>query len=225
MPDDKTVEAEIAPLDGVNDKALLVRRFDRLASGTRIHFEEFNQLLGRRSGDDKYDAAYEDITSFIRETPGCVPAEAWRVYRRVLVCILTGNTDAHLKNFAMLHTPNGLRLTPAYDLVAAALYPDYQTLALSLGGAANLTLGKIGPKHVTAFGNRAGLSDQAIIDAVKELDSRRAAVERAVTKDAEKIGAESLGKDLLDMMERRWNGTFSSIGRFLSTKQSGDDEK
>jgi len=219
MPDDKTVEAEIAPLEGIKDKALLVRRFDRLPSGTRIHFEEFNQLLGRRSGDDKYDAAYEDILSFILKTPGSTQVDVWRLYRRILVCILTGNTDAHLKNFAMLHTPDGLRLTPAYDLVAAALYPDYQTLALSIGGAANLTLGNIKPKHIAALGKAAGLTNDAIADIAKEFDAKRAAAEKAVTEEAKKIGAEALGTDLLGLMERRWNGSFSSIGQFLSTKQ------
>lgn len=221
LPDDKIVEPIIAPLEGIKDKALLVPRFDRLPSGTRIHFEEFNQLLGRRSGDDKYDAAYEDMASFILDTPGCTPVDVWRLYRRVLVCFLTGNTDAHLKNFAMLHTPNGLRLTPAYDLVASALYPEYQTVALSVGGAANLTLAKLRPKHLVSFGETSGLSTDVIAKAVKEFDARRGDAEKAVAAEAKKIGAEPLGKDLLDMMEHRWNGTFSSIGQFLSTKQSG----
>jgi serine/threonine-protein kinase HipA len=221
MPDDKTIDAEIAPLAGITERALLVRRFDRLASGTRVHFEEFNQLLARRSGDDKYDAAYEDMVSFILKTPGCTLVDAWRLYRRVLVCILTGNTDAHLKNFAMLHTPDGLRLAPAYDLVAAALYPDYQTLALSIAGASNLTLAKLRPKHLAAFGKSAGLSKEAIAGAVKEFDGRRAKAEKAVIASAKRIGAEALGKELLDLMERRWNGTFSSTGEFLSMKQSG----
>ena len=221
LPDDKIVEPVIAALEGIKDKALLVPRFDRLPSGTRIHFEEFNQLLGRRSGDDKYDAAYEDMASFILATPGCTPVDVWRLYRRVLVCLLTGNTDAHLKNFAMLYTPNGLRLTPAYDLVASALYPEYQTVALSVGGAANLTLAKLRPKHLVSFGEASGLSTEVIGNAVKEFDARRGGSEKAVMAEAKKIGAEQLGKDLLDMMERRWNGTFSLIGQFLSTKQSG----
>jgi len=221
LPDDKIVEPVIAPLEGIKDKALLVPRFDRLPSGTRIHFEEFNQLLGRRSGDDKYDAAYEDMASFILATPGCTPVDVWRLYRRVLVCFLTGNTDAHLKNFAMLHTPNGLRLTPAYDLVASALYPEYQTVALSIGGAANFTLAKLRPKHLVSFGKTSGLSTDVIGKAVKEFDTRRGDAEKAVAAEAKKIGAEQLGQDLLDMMEHRWNGTFSSIGQFLSTKQSG----
>ena len=118
-----------------DERALLVKRFDRLRSGTKRHFEEFNQLLGRRSGDDKYEASTRTWRRSSRNTPGCTPVDAWRLYRRVLVCFLTGNTDAHLKNFAMFHTLDGLRLTPAYDLVAAALYPDFKTLALSLGNA------------------------------------------------------------------------------------------
>jgi serine/threonine-protein kinase HipA len=222
LPDDRTVDAVIAPLEGVQERALLVRRFDRLPSGTKVHFEEFNQLLGRRSGDDKYDAAYEDILSFIARTPGCTQVDVWRLYRRVLACFLTGNTDAHLKNFAMLHSPDGMRLTPAYDLVAAALYPEYRTLALSVARAENLTLDRLRPRHLIALGQAAGLSNEVILTAVEELGRRRKQAQRAVTTAADKIGARHLGENLLELTERRWNGTFSSTGRYLSTKRSGD---
>lgn len=222
LPDDSTVEAIVAPLEGVQNRALLVKRFDRLPSGTRIHFEEFNQLLGKRSGDDKYDAAYEDMASFIRTTPGCVPADAWRLYRRVLTCFLTGNTDAHLKNFAMFHAQGGMQLAPAYDLVAASLYPEYTTLALSIDRAQNLALVGVKPKHLVAFGEASGLDARTIADTVEKLGARRAAAEKAVRAAAEKIDAKTLGDDLLDLMERRWNGTFSSTGQYLSKKQSSD---
>ncbi|MGA2293112.1 type II toxin-antitoxin system HipA family toxin [Bradyrhizobium sp.] len=225
LPRDTIVDAVIAPLKGIGDKALLVHRFDRLRSGARIHFEEFNQLLGRRSGDDKYDAADEDMASFIVNTPGCAPADAWRLFERVLVCLLTGNTDAHLKNFAMLHTPDGLRLTPAYDLVAAALYPEYRSFALSIGGAANLTIDQIKPRHLVALAQACNLSDDLILLTVQRLDDRRKRVEKALTAEARKIGAEGLGEDILELMERRWNGSFSSIGRFLSKKRPGADKE
>ncbi|MBI1868550.1 MAG: HipA domain-containing protein [Methylocystis sp.] len=223
LPDDQTVDAVIAPLRGLQDRALLVRRFDRLPSGAKIHFEEFNQLLGRRSGDDKYDAAYEDMAAFIRTTPGCAPVDAWRLYRRILVCFLTGNTDAHLKNFAMLHVQGGLQLTPAYDLVAATLYPEYRTLALSIAKAENLSLERLRPKHLSALGDACGLDAATIAETVRKLDQRRKAAEKAVVANARKIGAAALGDNLVDLMERRWNGTFSSIGRFLSTKRSAAD--
>lgn len=218
LPDDETVEAVIAPLRGVHERALLVRRFDRLPSGARIHFEEFNQLLGRRSGDDKYDAAYEDMAAFIRQTPGCAPADAWRLYRRILVCFLTGNTDAHLKNFAMFHRQGGLQLTPSYDLVAAALYPEYRTLALAIARAENLLLDRLRPKHLVALGVACGLDTATISETTRKLDQRRKAAEKAVAAAARKVDATSLGDNLIDLMERRWNGTFASIGQFLSTK-------
>jgi len=48
LPDDEIAESEIASLEGVNERALMVKRFDRLPSGAKRHFEEFNQLLGKR---------------------------------------------------------------------------------------------------------------------------------------------------------------------------------
>jgi serine/threonine-protein kinase HipA len=220
LPDDSTVDAIIAQIDGVQNRALLVKRFDRLPSGARIHFEEFNQLLGKRSGDDKYEAAYEDMALFIRTTPGCVPADAWRLFRRVLTCFLTGNTDAHLKNFAMFHAQGGMLLTPAYDLVATALYPEYNTLALSIDKAQSLALDRLKPKHIVALGEACGLDTKTLIDTIEKLDQRRKAAEKAVQAAAEKIDVKGLGDNLLNLMERRWNGSFSSIGQFLSKKQS-----
>ena len=220
---DEVVSLEIAQVDGVDGRALLVERFDRLSTGTKVHFEEFNQLLGRRAGGDggdKYEAAYDDMGSFIRNTPGCTPIEALRLYRRILACILTGNTDGHLKNFAMFHRREGLRLTPAYDLVAAALYPQYRTLALALGKAANLTIDAVKPKHLLSLGEAFGLDAAGTLKVVNDLGDRRGAVEKAVTAAAKQADATQLGQKLLELMERRWNGSFASTGQYLSRKQS-----
>lgn len=223
LPDDRIVRLEIARVEGVEGRALLVERFDRLASGAKIHFEEFNQLLGRRSGDDKYDGGYDDMAAFIRRTPGCVQVDAWRLYRRELVCFLTGDTDAHLKNFAMIHTAAGLRLAPAYDLVAAALYPEYRQLALAIGQTANLAIEDIKPKHIVALGEAHGLSASDILDVIRTLDRRRRPAEKAILAAAKRADAQTLGQRLIDFMERRWNGSFASTGQSLSKKRSGDD--
>lgn len=223
LPDDAIVDVQIGKLDGLGDeRVLLVKRFDRLPSGTKRHFEEFNQLLDRRSGDDKYEASYDDMAKFIHDTPGCTPVDSWRLFRRILVCFLTGNTDAHLKNFAMFHAPEGLRLTPAYDLVAAALYPDFKYLALAIGAAANVLLTDLKPKHLVSLAKAYSFDDDILKEAIGKVDERRRAAEKAVLAAARKIDADQLGKALLDLMERRWNGSFASIGRFLSKRQSGD---
>jgi len=223
LPDDEIVDPEIAILEGIKERALLVPRFDRLRSGAKRHFEEFNQLLGKRSGDDKYEASYDDMAAFILKTPGCTPVDAWKLYRRLLVCFLTGNTDAHLKNFAMFHTPDGLRLTPAYDLVAAALYPEYRQLALAIGNGSNLVLEGLRPKHLVALSKAYGLDNAVLTEAVKKIDEHRKPAEKAVIKAAKRVGDEALGRNLLGLMERRWNGSFNSIGQFLSKKQSAAD--
>ncbi len=221
LPDDEIVEPVIAKLEGIGERALVVPRFDRLRSGAKRHFEELNQLLGKRSGDDKYEASYDDMGAFILGTPGCTPVDAWRLYQRILVCLLTGNTDAHLKNFAMFHTPDGLRLTPAYDLVAAALYPEYRQLALAIGNASHLVLEQLRPKHLVGLSKAYGLDADVLTEAVRNLDRRRKAAEKAVTDAAKRVADEALGKKLLELMERRWNGSFKSIGQLLSKKRSG----
>ena len=221
LPDDEIVAPVIAKLDGIEERALVVPRFDRLRSGAKRHFEEFNQLLGKRSGDDKYDASYDDMAAFILDTPGCTPVDAWRLYRRILVCLLTGNTDAHLKNFAMFHTPDGLRLTPAYDLVAAALYPEYRQLALAIGDAANLALEQLKPKHLVGLSKAHGLDADVLTEAARNIDRRRKAAEKAVADAAKRVADEALGTKLLELMERRWNASFRSIGQLSSKKRSG----
>src|SRR5260370_38904806 len=160
------------------------------------------------------------MAKFVLKTPGCTPVDAWRLFRRVLVCFLTGNTDAHLKNFAMFHTRDGLRLGPAYDLVAAALYPEYRQIALAIGNASNLELGSLGPKHIVGLSVSYGLARPVLIEAIEVLERRRKAAEKAVVDGAKRIGEEQLGQNLLEFTERRWNGTFKSIGPYLSKKQS-----
>ncbi len=223
LPGDQVVDLEIGEVSGIHEPVLIVRRFDRTATGRKRHFEEFNQLLGRRSGDDKYEGSYEDMGGFIRETSGCLPAEADRLYRRILACLLVGNTDAHFKNFAMFHTRDGLRLTPGYDLVAAAIYRQYQTIALATGGTRNLAIGSLQPKHLVSLGAGYGLSEAAILSAVEDLGSRLPMAAAAI--GAAPRGAPALKTELIDLMEKRWKGSFASIGRLLSKRQKRGERR
>ena len=211
------MEMTLAPLQNVAERALFIRRFDRTGDGTRLHFEEFNQLLGNRS-EDKYEGCYEHMADFItRNSDICLRAECDTLFRRVMACILTGNTDAHLKNFAMEHTESGLRLTPSYDLLGAACYPPYQTLALGIEGAENLRIGSIGPKNIARLGNLFGLPDGAVMLAVSDFASRLDKAHSAV--DAPKNINQDIKDKLHQQMEKRWNGIFDSIGTYLSKRQ------
>ena len=217
LKEDIVAEMTLAPLKDVAERALLVKRFDRTEDGKQLHFEEFNQLLGNRS-EDKDEACYEHMADFIIQNGDiCLRAECDTLFRRVMACILTGNTDAHLKNFAMAHTESGLRLTPSYDLVAAACYPEYQTLALGIEGAENMRIGSIGPKNIARLGNLFGLPDKAVMLAVSDFASRLDKAHSAV--DASKNIGQYIKNKLHQQMEKRWNGTFDSIGTYLSKRQ------
>lgn len=222
LPNDSIVEMEIATINSINEPALVIKRFDRIISNSkisRLHFEEFNQLLGHHSGRDKYEGSYETMGKFIATTPGCLPAEIDRLYRRILACLLVGNTDAHFKNFAMLHTRDGLRLTPSYDLVAAARYKNFYTIALSIGNASNLDIGALKAKHLIDLGRSFGLNDSLIFNAVNELGKRLDSASQAVAKS--KIDCSpKLRETLINIMEKRWKGSFDSIGQLLSKRQS-----
>ena len=217
LKEDSIVKMTLASLQGVAERSLLIKRFDRTEDGKQIHFEEFNQLLANRS-EDKYEACYEHMADFIIKNGNiCLRAECDTLFRRVMTCILTGNTDAHLKNFAMEHTESGLRLTPSYDLVAAACYPQYQTLALGIEGAENMRIGSIGPKNIVRLGKLFGLPDKAVMLAVSDFASRLDKAHSAV--DASKGVGQDIKDKLHQQMEKRWNGTFDSIGTYLSKRR------
>ncbi len=214
LPDDDIVELSISEIKGLDDPALLIKRFDRSDDG-RIHFEEFNQLLGRRS-NAKYTGAHKDMADFILQADGCLPTQSYMLYRRILAGLLLGNTDMHFKNFAMLHTPQGLRFTPSYDQVAASLY-QYKTVALSIAGASDLPIGNLKPANMIRLGEEFGLSPAAINMAVDGLHKNLNVAKQAIS-DAE-FGSDDLKNNLIKLMEKRWNGTFALIGKTLSARQ------
>lgn len=218
LPGEEIVDMDILHLPSIKEDALMIPRFDRTSTGKRIHFEEFNQLLGKYSGDAKYEGAYEDLGQFILRTPSCIPAEADRLLRRILACLLVGNTDAHFKNFAMFHARDGLRLTPAYDLVAASFYPEYQSIALSVAGARSMAIGSLQARHLRRLAEGFGTHKDAFVSAVEQLGKRLPVALAALEKSD--VGPTTLRKGLQEKMEKRWNGSFASTGPLSSRKRS-----
>jgi serine/threonine-protein kinase HipA len=215
LPGDSVAEVDVGAIEGFSEPVLIIKRFDRTMEGGRMHFEEFNQLLGRPSAG-KYDGGYREMADFIRGTPGCIEADVYKLYLRILAGLLLGNTDMHFKNFALLYTPAGLRLSPSYDQVAAALY-DYKTVALAIGGIADMAWGGLKARSLVRLGTEFGLSKAAMTMAFESLAARREKMFEAIAAD--KQGSEELKGNLLKLVKKRWNGTFSLIGRELSKKQ------
>jgi serine/threonine-protein kinase HipA len=111
-------------------KLIVVERYDRdiTANGavTRVHQEDFCQALGIPP-EMKYQ---EDGGPSLARIAGILatvaaPDSLERLLAAVVVNVLVGNSDAHAKNFSLLHERTGaLRLTPSYDLLCTLNYGD-----------------------------------------------------------------------------------------------------
>jgi HipA-like protein len=115
--------------------ALAVRRFDRLGGGARVHQEDFAQIFDVYPRKKYEGANYATIGAIILRTAGGDDFEAF--LDRLVFVVLSGNADAHLKNWSLRYQDGiSARLSPAYDLVATILYPEVDvSLALNLSGS------------------------------------------------------------------------------------------
>ena len=116
--------------------ALVVERFDRTANGSRVHVEDFAQVLGV-TGNQKYQRYGGRVTLarvaevLRRHDPSSLAALA----RMVVAAVATGNLDLHAKNLGLLHPEDGsVTLAPAYDWVPMAHQPTDGELAMAVGG-------------------------------------------------------------------------------------------
>ena len=94
--------------------ALLVRRFDVTDGGGRNHVVSMQTLLGAQHF---YNLGYADMADVVRRISDAPGQDLHMLFRQAAFNALLGNTDDHLKNFAMMHGEKGWDLTPAFDLL------------------------------------------------------------------------------------------------------------
>ncbi len=157
--------AEVSHIAALDQIALVVTRFDRGPKGEKLRLEDCAQILGKPRGRDyagKYDGAYEDIAGVIDRYSARPAIDKARFLSRLVAYALIGNCDAHLKNFSLLESGDGLRLSPVYDVVNTALYPRYdQLFALAIEGKKH-QLSAIDGKLLRRFGLSIGLPERAV---------------------------------------------------------------
>ena len=126
--------ADMAPDSLRGRHALAVRRFDRESDGRRIHAEDFAQVFGVRP-DRKYEGYnYSHIGRILASLSESEAVDQFA--RRLMLSILVGNGDMHLKNWSLVYNdPTRPALSPAYDLLSTAPYVPDDEMALRLGGA------------------------------------------------------------------------------------------
>lgn len=137
--------AEVAKIDVVPHTLMrmadgtlcyLTKRIDRNAKGEKMAMEDMCQLTERQT-EYKYKSSYERIAKAIAQYSSMPKMDVTNFFETVLFSWITGNNDMHLKNFSLYEPQDGtIRLTPAYDLLNAAILnpEDDEELALTLNG-------------------------------------------------------------------------------------------
>ena len=137
--------AEVAKIDVVPHTLMrmadgtlcyLTKRIDRDPKGEKMAMEDMCQLTGRQT-EYKYKSSYERIAKAIAQYSSMPKMDVTNFFETVLFSWITGNNDMHLKNFSLYEPQDGtIRLTPAYDLLNAAILnpKDDEELALTLNG-------------------------------------------------------------------------------------------
>ena len=114
--------------------AYIVKRFDR-RGGKKIHQEDFYQILEKT---DKYLGSLEQIGKKLKEVSAVPGLDVQLFFERVVLSFLLGNGDAHFKNFSISYQDEGVRLSPAYDIVSSKLViPKEEDSALTINGKKN----------------------------------------------------------------------------------------
>ncbi|MBI3053365.1 MAG: HipA domain-containing protein [Betaproteobacteria bacterium] len=178
--------------------AYAIKRYDRTAEG-RVHAEDFAQVFNIHA-DQEYKATnYDTIGRLIFDLFPNRFEQLAEFIRRLVVNILIGNGDAHLKNWSVIYkdkvTP---QLSPAYDLVSTIHYVQNDSLALNLGGEKRFE--SIDESHFDRLARRMEAPPKFVLDIVKE------AVTAAQKEWPGIIREAGLPENICDYLYRFWGG-------------------
>jgi len=163
---------DLPPINLPNEQyAYAIRRYDRDAQHLRVHAEDFAQVLFKYAHEKYGTTNFEQVGKVIYQFTGHGLANVQQMARRLLVNILLGNGDAHLKNWSLIYPDQvTAELAPAYDIVYTQAYiPGEAQISLNLGGNKDWYAMNMG--HFEAWAKSVGVPWRAIkphIDDVME---------------------------------------------------------
>ena len=169
-------------IETVGDTAFAIRRFDRTASGERIHIEDFAQVFGVYP-EDKYErASYRNVAKVLWVEAG-EPGVA-EFLRRLVFNTLIGNADMHLKNWSLIYPDGrGARLSPAYDFVSTIAWLPDEKMALTFTDSK--AFASVTREQFARFAAKAGLPQKLTLDVVAQTVTR---FEQAWKDERETLG-------------------------------------
>lgn len=213
VPNHRLVEVEAIqnlPSEFVrHGRALLVERFDRPRGEARIHQEDFAQVFEVEPEEKDVLFVPPDITMTYTGIGAIVMALAgnddfFEYARRVAFMVLSGNADAHAKNWSLIYPDRvHARLSPLYDTVCTIAYRNlHRTLALGFVPPANpsesmpATLSAVTYHDFRVLAEHAGESPLAVEDELRTFVKLARLLWNDIRPDAPQFVADALSTHL-----------------------------
>ncbi|MEO1312049.1 MAG: type II toxin-antitoxin system HipA family toxin [Pseudomonadota bacterium] len=164
-----------------DELAIVIERYDRIASGNRIirvHQEDMCQALSVHPAD-KYEKdggpTPLKIIDLLRETSGRASDDVATFIKALAFNWAIVGTDAHAKNYSVLIGAGGKsRLAPIYDVASYIPYDDSQLykvkLAMKIGGEYKVR--DIGARQWGKFADAIGMAEDAVRGEATEIVSQ-----------------------------------------------------
>ena len=191
-----------------NEVAIVVDRFDReLHRGVwvRIHQEDFCQALGvmpTQKYENEGGPGIPDLISLLQEASTKPDDDVARFIRATALNWVLAATDAHAKNYALLHSNRGVRLAPFYDVLSYLPYADANLnrvkLAMRIGR--EYLVRRIHRQSWSALAKQSRVSEGTVVENVLAvLEALPAAIDRT----AERSIREGLDRGIIEPLQKR----------------------
>lgn len=168
--------------------ALAVTRFDRRDDDVRVHMEELAQVMDIPTAVERAKYTRANFETIAKLVAGLCGVDAVAVViDRIVLNVLVGNGDAHLKNWAIRY-PDGRTpmLSPLYDVVPTVLYLPGDDLGLNLGGSK--AFNDVVPESFDRLGARTefgvGAARQRVREAVERITDQWQVLAEFMSADA-----------------------------------------
>jgi serine/threonine-protein kinase HipA len=175
---------ELKEFDG--RRVLVVTRFDRLSNpdGTwrRIHQEDTVQARGLPPTSKYETNSGREVASIVNllraeVTGGRQEQDVATFIDAIAFNWLVLGTDAHARNYALLHTSSATRLAPLYDLNSYLPYAAGRRVSLAMKiGFSERNPSRVGGRDWVELADDCGLDPDGVLSRVRSLADRLAAV-------------------------------------------------
>lgn len=162
------------------ETAIVVERYDRVQAGgvtRRVHQEDLCQALAiqpTRKYETEGGPTLTDVAVALAQYSTEPEVDVARFMEANVFNWLIAGSDAHAKNYSVLHAPGALRLAPLYDVITTLPYPQLthggKRLAMSVHGERDVDA--ITGNHWRAVARAVELPPGALIARIEELAER-----------------------------------------------------